>query len=155
MRSWLAEVMYLRQQASACLPQPGAHPQRTYDALIYLRAILDRMETLQSSAIGMTGSARRYARSQAEAADDAYDESAARLRRSGRYEEYVSAKERHADASLAVLPQLRAARQAQALRDEAEEITDRIKSAYRWTDEARRDMRAALGYLTWESHLER
>ena len=156
MQSWLAQALELRQQASAVLPAGSTgDPHSVYQALMHLRGYLDRMETLLSYATGMTGSARRYARALADQADDAYDQAMVRQRRIGRQEEFISARERHADASLAAFQQQRAARQAQALRDEAEEITDRIRSAYRWADEARRDMRAALGHLAWESHLER
>jgi hypothetical protein len=151
----MTEALYLRHQASLVLPADNAVPDRLREALQTYRGLLDRMETLQSLAIGMTGYARRHARAMADAAEDAYDAESARQRRSGRQAEYSSGRERQTDVSLEILQQRRTARQAQAVKDEAEDVVERIKSAYRWMDSTRRELSDTLRSLSWESNMER
>jgi hypothetical protein len=155
-QSWAAEAVSLKENVGELLRTASyGDPSSIHAALNYARGMLDRMETLQSLAIAGCGAARRYSAGLDDMVADSFDEALIRERRTGRQEDFVSAQERSARAGMQVLDAKIAARQARLLFDEAREVLDRIRSAYRWTDEARKDLRESLRSVAWEASMER
>lgn len=146
---WLAEVAELRQVQ---VPKPGAPPPEVYEALLTVRANLDRVETILSQAMTVRSGAELSARELADLAADKLDQQI--KARSARARDYEAARERLAEANLDALAERHAARSAQKLADMAASIEARIRLAHRGLDGLRSDLLAALRYLPWESSLD-
>lgn len=149
---WLRQAHELRQ-VSDVIPDPGSPPRLFYEALLQIRGHLDSMERLVDNAIAMRGSTTRAAADLHNATEDAWDNLAAVGRK--RAKEFEGARERYADWNLGVLPQRQQERQMQRLAEVARETEDRVIKLYRGLNDARQDCLKALGFLTWESTLER
>jgi hypothetical protein len=155
LRDWAFEAVELRREQAERFPPAHAQMRQLYDALHLLRAAMYRVEELLGSAVITRGQARRWQQSQAHKAEDAFDQKSAQLRRAGRRDDYSTGRERQADISLQNLDIRRAERDAQRSRDEADDLLERIRVAYRGMDADRQMLNRMLGYLQWETNLER
>jgi hypothetical protein len=147
---WLAEVAELRRVE---VPEIGDGPEKFSAALLKARASLDRVEEILSQATALSSAAKIRARELAEQADDELDREI--VKRSARARDFESARERVADAGLAVLGPRQQARSAQKVADMAANIEARIRLAHRGLDGLRQDLAAALRHVSWESNLDR
>jgi hypothetical protein len=157
---WVSEALDLRYAAAGDPEGPLRAPELTDTpedirlALIRSRLRADRVEELMAK-ITQARSRVKLARDQAKfAADQAYDE-ATRKNQTTRRAEFVTAREKHADASLDSIEQRRIAHQAARLvevADMAHEVVNRVH----WSFEGiRKDLRSTLHALQFESSLER
>ncbi len=147
---WLRQAHELRQVE---IPGSDYPPRQFYEALLQVRGRLDSMERLVDNAVALRASISRAVADLHDATEDAWDNQAAPGRKRAR--EFEGARERYADWNLAVLPQRQEERQMQRLAEVAKETEDRIIKLYRGLNDARQDCVKALGFLTWESSLER
>ncbi len=152
---YLAEARTLREVGP--LPGVAASPVDVVGFLVDVRARQDRVEELLVQAIRLRAAAQRAAAQLSAQADDAWDTAVRRVRsapvQSGG--EYSSARERHAEANLAILDQRHAARTATDIAHRCDEIADLIRLTHRGLDTTRADAHALLRTLAFESHLER
>lgn len=149
---WLREAQELRE-----VEYPSAHasPQEFYETLVSVRSRLDRVESLLSQAAGLRGSTSRRLAELHDEAEDAWDRTAQTARRSPVTREFEGARERYVDWNLAVLPQRQQERQMKRLADLVKETEERIRLVYNGLSSVRQDCHKALGYLQWESSIER
>ncbi len=146
-------LMTAQNYRTVLMPEPGAPPQEFYEALLQVRGHLDSMEPLLDAATGLRGSTARMTKDLHDAAEDAWDRQAAAGRR--HIKEFEGARERYADFNLATLEQRMAERQMARLADLAKETEERLRLIYRGLNDARQDCLKVIGYLQWESSLER
>lgn len=149
---WLTQASSLRQ-ISDSIPGIGAPPQHFYESLLNIRGHLDSLEQLRDRAIALRCSLNRSVADLHDVTEDAWDRLASAGRKRAR--DFEGARERYADWNLGVLPQRQAERQMQRLAEVAKETEDRITNMYRGLNDARQDCLKALGFLTWESSMER
>jgi len=149
------ETLDLRLGAE--LPHPQATPSEVLAGLQDIRRRIDRVEELLSQVMRARARAQRAATLAQAEADDAWDEAIRRVRSAPLQAggEYSSARERHAEANLAILDRRHAARRAAELAHQCDEATDVIRLAHRGLDGVRQDCLAILRALAFESHLER
>ena len=155
---WVAEALDLRH-GEAGDPQgplrgsPQETPAEIMDLLRRVRARADRVDELLSKVTLARGRARRAKEEAAFAADRALME--ATQQRAARRVEFSSAKEREADAKLDAFEERRVA----YLRDRLVSVTNdafEVVSQVHWQlDSIRKDLRASLHALQFESGLER
>jgi len=152
---YIAQVRALRDLP--VLPGPGHAPADVLEHLHEIRSRLDRVEELLSNTLRLRAAAQRNAVIASGEVDDAWDLAIRRLRaapvQSGG--EFTSARERHAEANLAVLDARHAARRAVQTAHRCEEAAEVIRLAHRGLDGARADILTVLRTLAFESHLER
>ncbi len=135
-------------------PDPIALAATTLAAV---RARLDRMDgILVDITVGRAQTHRLAITAKATAAD-AWDAAAMKRRAAPvqRGEEYYSAREREAEANLASLRELRAARFTAELAHLHDEAHDVVRIFHRRLDRLRNDVLALLRTASFESHLER
>lgn len=150
---WLREALALRRVE---IPASNAPPQQFYETLLETRQRLDRVETLLGLAMGLRGSTARRRNDLHDVTEDAWDSAASTSRQHRPVtKEFEGARERYADWNLTVLPQRMEERQMQRIRDQAKETEDRIKLVHDGLRDVRQDCLRAVGYLQWESSLER
>jgi hypothetical protein len=149
--SWVQAVVQLRHS----VPWPGleATPYDLDDALTRVRAVMDRVEAILGHSLALRWSAEGRAKTAEQAADDAWNERAARDRRTRH--EYEGAKERYAYWELDIKAHRTAARKARALADYARNVSERIRLSYDGLNETRRDLNSRLTRLRWDATMER
>lgn len=153
--TYVREAQQLR--AVVDLPVVGTTAAEVLVFLAEVRSRLDRIEELLMRSIRLRAKAMRtHAIAQA-AFDDAFDASITQIRRapSSPGREFLSARERTAEANLAVIDLRGTARGAQSIVAHCDEAVDCIRLAYRGMDGLRQDAHAVLRAFTFESHLER
>jgi hypothetical protein len=150
---WLSAAMELRTVPS---PPVGAPPTTVYEAMVTAGAHLDSIETLLSLAIGFKGACEVKAKSLERAADDAWDDQAAREKQRGSYgrREFEGAQERYAYWRLAVRGQRKRAQAARELADTAADTERRIRLHYYGLAGARDDLSRRLTALTKQMNME-
>lgn len=135
MVAWATEAIDLRfgeagdPQGRVALPDWEAGQPVMISSLARVRTRLDRIEELQTKAMRARGRLHRMQSEAAFAAQAAYDEAAVQ-RSAFRSQEYTSAKERNAEASLDSFAQKRAAHLAEKLVAIALEVEEQIKHCY-------------------------
>lgn len=155
LNGYLQQALALRFDGEP--PSLHATPKELLDALLDTRHRLDRAEAILGRAIRLRARAHRASAAATAVADDAWDWAVQRARSAPvtRGGEYSSARERHADANLAVLDVRRAARAATDLVSSCDEATDVIRLAHRGLADLRYELLTVLRTLQFESHLER
>jgi hypothetical protein len=153
----VTEALSLRFTTDAVVPtEYGAlDPKAFVESLLAVRARLDRLESLLTTALRVKGRAAREARRLRTLADDSWDQASSASRSSSRRSDYLGAKEHYADNNLATFDQQRAARQAEKLSHYADECADVIRTIHRGLDNFRSDHLAIIRMMSFESHLER
>jgi len=151
----VTEALRLRHDGK--LPTAPAAPVAVLDALLDVRARLDRLEELLTQALRVRAGAHEAAALATATAEDAWDSEISRLRnakvRPG--DEYSTARERHAQANLGTLELRRAARQAEDASRRCERAVEVIRVAHRGLDGVRGDLLAWLRATAFESNLDR
>ncbi len=155
MAGYLHEAQALRALPEA--PSVDATLLELHAYLLDVRRRQDRAEELLRLAIRLRGAVRRRSAGVADTAGDAWDRAAVRLRaapvQSG--DGFSSAKERAAEANLAVLDLRLAARTAATLVDLCDDAVEVIRIVYRGLDSVRFDVGQLLRTYLVESNLER
>ncbi len=117
---------------------------------------VDRVDELLAKATRARARARRARDEAAFVAEIAYDEATARNKQIRRaFESFDSRDDRKADATLASLNEKRAAHEANRLVSVAEEAFDVIMQIHWQLDAMRKDLRATIHALQFESSLDR
>lgn len=139
------------------MPPLHASPTEVHESLLDVRNRLDRVEQKLGEVIRIKGVAGRYLAAATARVEDAWDEvvTEARKKPVARGDEYSSAKERHAEANLAVFDKRRAQRAAQDLYSKAEEKTDLIRLAHRGLADTRHELLTILRAVQFESSMDR
>jgi hypothetical protein len=148
---WLSAASALRY--SAPLPGSAAPPVEVKDALVEVRARLDRLELVYASVMSLKAATAAQAKALEQVADDSWNDRAVEERRSPR-REWEGAKERYAYWELDIRPQRQRARAARELADFAKDACERIELAYYGLDSLRRDLAGRMTHLRWESSME-
>lgn len=151
----MAEALDLRLGVK--LPAAGSGLIEIEQSLLDVRRRQDRIEELLGNAIRAKARCHRAANHATAAAHDAFDQ-ALQAARSGpvmRGGEYVSAKERQAEANLATMSARIAQRNAEDLHMVCEEAVDLLRLTWRGIDGARQDLLTLIRSAAFESHLER
>ncbi len=153
--SYVTEALQLRLGVDTS--RSGVAPALTLEHLQDVRRRLDRVEELLTRGIRVRARAQRAAAAAQAAVDDAWDAAIRKVRAAPVQAggEYSSARERHAEANLAVLDLRHAARRAHETAHHCEEAVEVIRVAHRGLDGVRGDALAVLRTLAFESHLER
>lgn len=143
-------------RGGATLPHPDAGPKELADALLDIRARLDRVEYLLQHAMRIRNAARHRATALRQIADDAWDKAITAQRNTPvRRDDYATGKERHAEANLAVMTDLRAARDAEAVHASCADSVELLRLHHRGLADMRQDVLALLRVFQFESNLER
>lgn len=156
--SWVRESLELRH-GSAGDPKgsiKGAAQETTAeitDLLLRVRARSDRVDELLSKVTLARGRARRAKEEAAFSADRALME--ATQQRAARRVEFSTGKEREADAKLDSFEERRIAHQGDRLVSVTNDAYEVINQVHWQLDAIRKDLRAALHALQFESSLER
>lgn len=152
---FVRESLELRVLAE--MPVTDSAPAEVLGSLRDVRRRLDRTEEILARAVRLKARAHRAATLANASADDAWDQAIRRTRAAPIQAggEYSSARERHAEANLAILDLRHAARRATDLAHHCDEAVDVIRLAHRGLEGARQDTLAVLRAYAFESHLER
>jgi hypothetical protein len=139
------------------LPGPHASVADLQAALVEVRGRLDRIEALLARTIRRRLASLLRRNALRDTYDDAFDRSlAAKSRQPVRVgDEYTSAKERHAEAKLTAIDDLRSLRGAEGEFSVMESSLEEMRLIYRGLDGARLDLHVLLRAVAFESHLER
>jgi len=154
----VTEAVELRFGARSFPEDVQIHPDLVQLILLDARKRLDRMEELLVTAIRVRGRARGAASARQNEVDDEWARAIDRSRKDARRtsgNDYSGAKERYAEADLAVLELRIKQRQAQAFADQAQVAYDVVRVCHRGLDTLRGDCVAYLRSLQFESSLER
>lgn len=150
-----AEVLQLRFGVK--LPVHPASPSAVLDALLDVRGRLDRIEELLTRVLRIAGIAQQNAAVATASVDDAWDRNIHRLRTAPTASggDYSSARERYAEANLAVLDLRFEARAQTVTARHCETTLSVVRTAHRGLDTVRQDLRTWLDGLRFEAHLDR
>lgn len=151
----VAEALGLRFQDTEGLALAVAGPQDLIQALVRVRARLDRLEELYTVSLRAKGRTVRAAQEATRIADEAWNAVSVASRQGHRRSDYVGAKEHYADNSIATLNEQRGAKQAHRLADYATEANEVIRLVHRGLDAYRSDILAIIRAKQFETHLER
>lgn len=136
------------------VPEGHAGPHEVHQALVQVRARLDRLEAIMLAAMGLRDTAQVQARKLEQKADDAWDDEAERARRTGDRYDFEGAQERMAAWRVKVRPQRAAARTAREAADKLAAAEKRISVMYRGLDNTRLDLHRRLAAFNVERALE-
>lgn len=156
--AWVAEALDLRHGAAGdpkgrLRDSPEGSPAEVTDLLLRVRARSDRVDELLSKVTLARGRAKRSKEEAAFSADRALME--ATQQRAARRVEFSTGKEREADAKLDSFEERRIAHQGDRLVSVTQDAYEVINQVH-WSLEAiRKDLRATLHALQFESSLER
>ncbi len=157
MEPLIAEVRNLRTSLPP-MPDTHASPADLHDYLLDVRRRMDRVEHIVGLVARIRAALKRRATAAHEEAEDAWD-AAITLQRNQPVrraaEEYSSARERAAEANLAILPIRRAARDAATDLAYADEAHDLVRLVHRGLDGVRHDTLTVLRLVQFESSMER
>jgi len=156
--TWVTEALELRHGAAGDPDGPiKGSPQETpveiQNLLRRVRTRSDRVDELLSKATLARGRARRAKEEAAFAADRALSEAA--VQRAARRVEFSSGKEREAEAKLDSFEERRIAHQGDRLVSVTQDAYEVISQVHWQLDGIRKDLRAQLHALQFESSLER
>lgn len=161
MTSWVEEALELRHGAAEdpegklTEPDPAAGIQGVLDMLIRVRQRADRVDELLAKITRARGRTRRNRDETLFSADLAFDTALVTQAAMRGAESYATKEDRNAGAMLATIEQKREAHQAKMLVSLAEESFDVITQVHWQLDAMRKDLRAQLHALQFESGLER
>lgn len=133
---------------------PELGPSHVSHELLRVRARSDRMDRILSDLTRVRGVVRRRRESARFDAEQAYNR-ATTTNASNRTREFVTGRERHAEASLDSFNERRAQFEADKLMDVADEGYGLVKDLSWQLSNIRNDLRATLHSLSFESSLER
>lgn len=156
--SWVDEALELRHGAAGD-PKGSIRgaaqetPEEALDLLLRIRVRSDRVDELLSKATLARGRARRSREEAAFAADLALME--ATQRRAAARVEFSSGREREAEAKLDSFNERRVAYQRERLVSVTNDAYDVISQIHWQLDAIRKDLRATIHALQFESGLER
>ena len=155
---WVQEALDLRHGTAGDPKGPlrGVHPEtgpEVQDFLLRVRVRSDRVDELLSKATLARGRAKRAKEEAAFHADQALME--ATQQRAARRVEFSSAREREADAKLDSFEERRIAHQGDRLVSITNDAYEVISQVHWQLDAMRKDLRAQLHALQFESNLER
>lgn len=160
MVEWVTEALELRH-GSGEDPEgklTDVDPSEGIEALMALlsrvRMRADRVDELMSKATRARSRFRRVREEANFAAELAYDEATRKNKTRRSFDDYATKDERKADASLLSLDEKRAAHEAKRLVSFSEEAYEVITQIHWQLDAIRKDLRAALHALQFESKLE-
>ena len=149
-REWITEAVALR--AGAYLPDtPVVGPQQLREALLDVRARLDRVDELFVSCTQLRAASQRQTTALRANAEDQWDQVAKRLPAV----EYQSGRERAAQINLHTVAVVRLVRQADEALSHVSEGYDVLRTISRGLDGLRMDLHRMLTAMTFESGLER
>lgn len=158
--SWVDEALDLRHGSAGDEKGPlrgwgstDDSPSEIMDLLLRVRVRSDRVDELLSKVTQARGRAKRAKDEAAFAADVALI--TATQNRAARRVEFSTGKEREADAKLDSLEERRIAHQADRLVSTTNEAYEVINQVHWQLDAIRKDLRASLHALQFESSLER
>lgn len=158
LESLVTEAVTLRFGARDFPEDTQIHPDLVQLILLDTRKRLDRVEELLVTAIRVRGRARGVASNRQNEVDDEWARAIDVARKDHRRAagtDYSGAKERYAEADLAVLDLRIKQRQAQTFADQAQTAYDVVRVCHRGLDTLRGDCVAYLRSLQFESSLER
>lgn len=157
---WVEEALELRHGAAddpdgPLTPQsPDALTSDLSLLLLRVRARSDRVDELLAKSTRAKARAKR-AQDQAQyVADTAYDR-ATQENQASRRAEFTTSRERHADAAIATLEERRHAHFAARLVSITTEAHEVIRQVHWQLDAIRKDLRASIHSIQFESSLER
>lgn len=159
--SLVREVLELRHGTAGDPDGPLSDPDLLHGSAGIMRELRrvrmrsDRVEEVLAIVTQARGRARRARDEAAFVADLAYDEATMQGKVARSSDSFDTREERNAQATLASLNQKREAHQAKRLVSVAEEAFEVVSQIHRQLDERRKDYRASLHALQFESVLER
>lgn len=160
MVDWVEEAMELRHGAAGdpkgkiSLIDPSLGIDAMLDLLSRVRQRADRVDELMSKATRARSRFRRVREEANFAAELAYDEATVHNKARRSFDDFATRDERKADASLLSLGEKRAAHEAKRLVSVSEEVYEVITQIHWQLDAMRKDLRASLHALQFESKLE-
>lgn len=155
MTAWVTEALELRH-GDAGDPEGPITAQEEYD-VTYLRRVRQRSDRVDELLAKITRARGRLRRAEAQAkfeAEQAYDRAQV-TNASQRTREFVTARERNAEASLDSLEERLVAHTLARHVSVAEECYEVIKGIHWSLNAIRNDVRASIHNLQFESNLER
>lgn len=158
LKSWLTEALELRGQLGLAAYDDLETPYQITEQLTQVRGILDRIETLLVYAIRAKAKAARANRVAKENVQDAWDRHVtdqSPTKRRVLTQEFVTGKEKFAEANLATLELQRIERKTLELLSLAEETLDVIRVIHRGLNDIRQDLLSQVRAIQIESQLER
>lgn len=144
-KGWLTEVQQLRKAVRN--PPVAAGPDALYQVLVQARGNMDRIEELLAMALSFKGAAEVKARELEQAAEDAWEDTASRERRTPR-RDFEGSRERYAYWNIAIRDHVFRARRARKLADIAADTERCIALHYYGLDKARQDLARRLSALS-------
>lgn len=157
-RGWLQEAVDLRGNLGMDAYDDLSNPYQVVEQLSRVRATLDRIEELLVLATRAKASltrAHRTTKDEQQLAWDQHVTSQSALKRPVLTQEYVTGKEKFAEANLATLELQRAERKSLEVLSFAEEALDVIRIIHRGLEGIRQDLLAQIRAIQVESQLER
>lgn len=163
LKGWLIEAVTLRgellQGEDGLAPYSDlVSPFQIVEQLTYVRRTLDRLEELLVKAIrakAQLARGHRIKKDQLQQAWDTHVSDQSPTRRRVLTQEYVTGKEKFAEANLATLELQRTERKSLELLSFAEETLEVIKVIHRGLNDIRQDLLAQVRAIQVESQLER
>lgn len=152
---YIREAIRLRMLAE--VPPVTPDPAELQRHLLDARGRQDRVEELLRVALRVRARAQRASHAASAEAKEAFDAAIHRQRSTPVQTggEFISAREREAEANLATIDLHRAARRAAELTHVCDEAVEVIRSTYWGLSGVREDIRELLRSTAFESHLER
>lgn len=163
LKSWIEEAVNLRYGRSEDMPELSPYtdllaPFQVVEQLTFIRQRLDRIEELLVLSVRAKASLRRahqQAKDEHQQAWDRHVTDSSAVRRPVLTQEYVTGKEKFAEANLATFELQRKERKAGEILSFAEEAAEVIRQLHRGLDSTRQDLLTQVKAMQMESHLER
>lgn len=162
-KDWIEEAVDLRYGRIKGIPDLAPYsdllaPFQVTEQLTFIRQRLDRLEELLVNSVRARASLKRayqQTKDELQLAWDTHVTSTSAVRRPVLTQEYVTGKEKFAEANLATLELQRTERKAREVLSFAEEAVDVIKQLHYGLDGIRHDLLSQVKAMQVESHLER
>lgn len=158
LKGWLTEALKLRGELGLASYDDLEAPFQITEQLANVRGRLDRIEELLINAIRAKAQitrAHRSVKDELQLAWDTHVSDQSPTRRRVLTQEYVTGKEKFAEANLATLEQQRAERKILELLSFAEETLEVIRVIHRGLNDIRQDLLSQVRAIQVESQLER
>lgn len=158
LRAWLEEALELRGSLGLAPYDDLVAPFQITEQLTNVRARLDRVEELRIKAVRAKASVKKAHQKVKDELQDAWDShvtNTSAVRRPVLTQEYVTGKEKFAEANLATFEQRKAERKSGELLSFAEETLEVIHIIHRGLNDIRQDLLSQVRSIQIESQLER
>lgn len=158
LRAWLEEALELRGSLGLAAYDDLVAPFQITEQLSNVRMRLDRIEELLIKSVRARAALKRAVRISQDELQDAWDTHVTNqspVKRAVLTQEYVTGKEKFAEANLATLELRRAERKSQELLSFAEETLEVIRTVHKGLNDIRQDLLSQVRAIQVESQLER